>query len=138
MLVLYTIVGIIISICLIYILGLINFKDNIKKKIIMIFSIIYNGFFGYIDTIFAILLYGYFANMPKGSGYEVPKSEAGLNAMLGIITLIIYLILLLPINFYMKKKGGIKFKVYATINIIATLFGFIIFWIFLDKSKRLF
>ncbi len=136
--VLYTILGIAISICLIYIIGIINFKDNVKKKIITIFSVIYNGFFGYIDTYFFLLVYGYFANMSKGSGYAVPESEAGFNAMLGIVTILIYLILLLPINFYMKKKSKFNYKIYSIINIIATLIGFIIFWIFLDKSQKLF
>lgn len=136
--ILYTILGIVISICLIYIIGIINFKDNVKKKIITIFSVIYNVFFGYIDTYFFLLVYGYFANMPKGSGYAVPESEAGFNAMLGIVTILIYLILLLPINFYMKKKSKFNYKIYSIINIIATLIGFIIFWIFLDKSQKLF
>ena len=124
--ILYILLGIIISICFMYIIGLINFNDNIKKKILIMFSIIYNVFFGYIDTYFALLLYGYFANKPKGSGYEVPESEAGFNAMIGIIILVIYLILLLPINFYIKKKTKINFKVYTAISIIATLLGFII------------
>ena len=138
MIMLYTLLGIIIFICVTYIIWFINFNDNVKKKILITISIIYNGFFGYIDTFFAIILYGYFANMPKGSSYAVPDTEAGFNAMLGIITLIVYLILLLPINFYMKKKSKINFKVYAIINVIATIFGLIIFWIFLDKSKVLF
>jgi len=58
--------------------------------------------------------------------------------MLGIMTLAIYMILLFPINLYMKKKGKINCKVYGTINMIATLLGLIAFWIFLDKGKSLF
>lgn len=138
MIISYILFGILAYICFVFIIGIINFNDNIKKKLFTIFSIIYNIFLGYIDTYFALILYGYFANMPKGRGYEVPKSEADLNAMIGIITLAIYLILLLPINLYMKKKGKISFKVYGKINIVATLLGIIIFWIFLDKSKKIF
>ncbi len=54
------------------------------------------------------------------------------------MTLAIYMILLFPINLYMKKKGKINCKVYGTINMIATLLGLIAFWIFLDKGKSLF
>ena len=105
---------------------------------LLVLSVIYNGFIGYIDTYVILLLYGYFANMPKGSGYEVPESEAGFNAILGLVTLTIYLLLLIPINIYMKKKGKINKKTYIIANIIATILGIIIFWVFLDKNKRLF
>ena len=138
MVILYTLFGVLAYICFVFIVGMINFNNNVKKKILMIFSIIYNSFLGYIDTYFVLLLYGYFTNMPKGSGYEVPESEASFNAMLGIMTLVVYIILLLPINLYMKKKEKINFKVYGMVNIIATLLGFIVFWIFFDKSKSLF
>ena len=57
---------------------------------LLVLSVIYNGFIGYIDTYVILLLYGYFANMPKGSGYEVPASEAGFNAILGLVTLTIF------------------------------------------------
>ena len=137
MIVLYTILGIVISITIIYVIGHLNFTDNIKKKILTIFSIIYNGFFGYIDTIFFILLFEYFANRPKGVNYEVPSSEAGFNAMLGIITLLIYISLLLPINLYMKKKSKINTKIYLIISMIPTIIGITIYWIFLDKKQQL-
>ena len=134
MLVLYTLEGLVIYICIVLILGMIKFKEKVKKNILLVLSFIYNGFIGYIDTYVILLLYEYFANMPNGSGYEVPESEAGFNAILGIVTLIIYLLLLIPINIYMKKKGKINKKTYITANIIATLLGFIIFWVFLDKN----
>lgn len=57
---------------------------------LLVLSVIYNGFIGYIDTYVILLLYGYFANMPKGSGYEVPESEAGFNTILGLVTLTIF------------------------------------------------
>lgn len=138
MLLLYTLKTLIICICIIIVIGILNFKENIKRYILMISSIIYNCFIGYIDTYVILILYGYFANMPKGSGYEVPESEADFNFMLGLITLVIYLILLVPINIYMKKKGKINSKIYKRVTIISTIIGIIIFWIFLDKSKKLF
>ena len=138
MLIQYTIIGLIIYIGLVLIIGNINFKENVKKYFFLVLSIIYNCFIGYIDTYVFFLLYGFFTNRPNGSGYEVPKSEAGFNVMLGIITLIIYLILLIPINIYMKKKSKVNTKIYVIINIVATILGFVIFWIFLDKNQRLF
>jgi glucan phosphoethanolaminetransferase (alkaline phosphatase superfamily) len=138
MLILYTLIGIVIYICFALIFAKLNFKKNLKKYILLVLSVIYNGFIGYIDTYVILLLYGYFANMPKGSGYEVPESEAGFNAILGLVTLTIYLLLLIPINIYMKKKGRISKKTYIIANIIATILGIIIFWVFLDKNKILF
>ena len=138
MLILYTLIGIVIYICFVLIFAKLNFKENLKKYILLVLSVIYNGFIGYIDTYVILLLYGYFVNMPKGSGYGVPKSEAGFNAILGLVTLTIYLLLLIPINIYMKKKGKINKKTYVIANVIATILGIIIFWVFLDKTERLF
>ncbi len=90
MLILYTLIGIVIYICFALIFAKLNFKKNLKKYMLLVLSVIYNGFIGYIDTYVILLLYGYFANMPKGSGYEVPESEAGFNAILGLVTLTIF------------------------------------------------
>ena len=138
MLVLYCVLGLLIYNLIVFIIGKINFKEKAKEYIFYILSIIYNGFMGYIDTYVLVLLYGYFSNTPKGSAYEVPESEAGFYGMLGLITLLIYIFLLIPINIYMQRKGNISKKMYTIINIIATALGIIIFWIFLDKNKSLF
>lgn len=138
MLIQYTIIGLIIYIGMVLVIGNINFKEKVKKYSLLVLSIIYNCFIGYIDTYVFLLLYGFFTNRPNGSGYEVPKSEAGFNAILGIVTVAIYLLLLIPINIYMKKKGKINKKIYVAANIIATTIGIIIFWLFLDKTQRLF
>ena len=90
------------------------------------------------DTIFITIIYLYFANIPKGTGYEVPASDANMNAMFGIITLLIYLLLLLPINFYMKIKGKINIKIYIIVNILSTIFGIIVFCMFSDEAKMIF
>ncbi len=138
MIISYTIIALGIYNLTVFIIGLIKFNENKKRKVLMVLSSIYNALMGYIDTFVFISLYGYFTNRPKGSGYEVPASEAGFNAMLGLITLIIYLGLLIPINIYMKKKSKVNLKVYAIVNFIATVLGIAIFWLFLDKSKKLF
>ena len=85
-------------------IGIMSFKEQVKKYIMMIASVIYNGFMGYIDTIVLLIIYGFFTNRPNGSGYYVPKTEFAFNVFIGIIILIIYLVLLIPINIYMKKK----------------------------------
>ena len=120
--------GLIIYILVCVIIGLIKFKEKQKKYIMSTLSVIFNGFMGFMDTIFFLLFYMFFSNMPKGSGYEVPESEAGFNAMIGIFLLVVYLLLLLPINIYMKRKGKISTKIYLLMNIIATIIGLGIYW----------
>lgn len=138
MIISYTIIALGIYNLTVFIIGLIKFNESNKRKVLMVLSSIYNALIGYIDTFVFISLYGYFTNRPKGSGYEVPESEAGFNAMLGLITLIIYLGLLIPINIYMKKKSKVNLKVYAIVNSIATALGITIFGLFLDKKYNLF
>lgn len=138
MTVLYTLIALITFIIIILILEKIDFNEKPKKYILQIVSGIYNMFLGYIDTYVILIIYAFLANMPKGSSYEVPSSEEGFNFFLGLIILGIYLIILIPINIYAKRKGKIKSNVYITVNIIATIIGIMLFWIFTGKSKRLF
>ena len=138
MFILNVIIGILIYICIAFIIGKINFKEKIKKYTLLVFSIVYNFLMGYFDTIFITIIYLYFANIPKGTGYEVPASDANMNAMFGIITLLIYLLLLLPINFYMKIKGKINIKIYIIVNILSTVLGIIEFCMFSDEAKMIF
>lgn len=85
-------------------IGIMPFNEQVKKYTMTVASVIYNGFMGYIDTIVLLIIYGFFTNRPNGSGYDVPKTEFAFNVFIGIIILIIYLVLLIPINIYMKKK----------------------------------
>ena len=101
MLIQYTFIGLIIYIGMVLVIGNINFKEKVKKYSLLVLSIIYNCFIGYIDTYVFLLLYGFFTNRPNGSGYEVPGSEVGFNIVLGIVTVAVYLLLLIPINIYM-------------------------------------
>ena len=121
--------GLIIYILICVIIGLIKFKEKPKKYVMSTLSVIFNGFMGFMDTIFFILFYMFFSNMPNGRGYEVPESEAGFNAMIGMFLLVVYLLLLLPINIYMKRKGKISAKVYVLMNVLATIIGLGIYWI---------
>ena len=138
MMMLYMLLGLIVFFSIVIIIGIIKFNEKIKRKIFIILSVIYNCFIGYIDTPIILLMYGYFSNQPKGSGYSVPDSEIGFNILLGLITMVIYLILLIPINIFMKKKGKIDFKLYIIVNIIATILGIAVFWIFLGKNTKTF
>lgn len=120
--------GLIIYILICVIIGFIKFKEKPKKYIMSVLSILFNGFMGFMDTIFFILFYMFFSNHPKGSGYYVPESEEGLNAMIGLFLFVVYLLLLLPINIYMKRKGKVSTKVYLLVNILATIIGLGIYW----------
>lgn len=97
-------------------------------------SVIFNGFMGFMDTIFFILFYMFFSNNPKGNGYYVPESEEGFNAMIGTFLLIVYLLILLPINIYMKLKGKISTKIYLLMNILATIIGLGIYWVWVGTQ----
>lgn len=121
--------GFMMYILICVIIGLINFKEKTKKYVMSTLSVIFNGFMGFMDTIFFLLIYMFFSNMPNGRGYEVPESEAGFNAMIGMFLLVVYLLLLLPINIYMKRKGKLSTKVYVLMNILATIIGLGIYWI---------
>lgn len=104
-------------------IGFIKFNEKIKTKIMVILSIVYNIAIGYADVLFFSIIYLFLSNQPKGSSYEVPESDAGFNAMIGIIVLIIYICLLVPLNIFMKKKSNINMKKYIIINGIATSIG---------------
>lgn len=112
------------------IIGFVKFDKKVKTKIMLALSTIYNIAIGYIDTIFWWLIYAFLSNQPKGSSYDVPESDADFNMMLGIILLILYICVLIPINIFMKKKANISVKLYVIINGIATAFGIAIYWIF--------
>jgi len=120
------------------IIGFIKFDKKIKKKIMLVLSTIYNIAIGYVDTVFLLVTYAFLSNQPKGSSYEVPESDAGFNMILGIILLTLYIFLLIPLNIFMKKKSNTSMKYYVIINVIATILGVIIYWIFLDKTKIIF
>ena len=111
------------------IIGFVKFDKKIKTKIMLALSTIYNIAIGYIDTIFWWFIYAFLSNQPKGSSYDVPESDAGFNMMLGIILLILYICVLIPINIFMKKKSNTSMKRYVIINGIATAFGGVMYWI---------
>lgn len=104
-------------------IGFINFNKKIKAKIMVILSIVYNIAIGYADVLFFSIIYLFLSNQPKGSSYEVPESDSGFNAMIGIIVLITYICLFVPLNIFMKKKSNINMKKYIIINGIATSIG---------------
>ena len=59
----------------------------------------------------------------------MPELDASFNMMLGIILLILYICVLIPINIFMKKKSNTSMKRYVIINGIATAFGVVMYWI---------
>ena len=134
MILLEILAGLIIYILICVIIGFIKFKEKPKKYIMSVLSILFNAFMGFMDTIFFILFYMFFSNQPKGSAYYVPESEESLNAMIGMFLIIVYLLLLFPINIYMKQKGKINAKVYLLMNVLATILGLGIYWIWVGTQ----
>ena len=136
--IIYAMLALMIYIIIVFVVGFIRYKEDEKRKIMSFLSAIYNFCMGYIDTMFFIFIYAFCSNQPKGSGYEVPESEASFNLMIGLVLLGIYMLMFVPLNLYMKMRGKISTKTYLKINGIATVLGVILFWIFLDKSKTIF
>lgn len=124
---------IIILILTILIIGKIKFNEKAKKYIMQTISGLYNVILGYIDTNIALIMYSFFANIPKGNSYEVPNSEKGFNFVIGLVIFVIYLLIVIPVNFYARKKGKINPKIYSLVSILATIIGIVLFWIFKRK-----
>lgn len=101
-------ITLIIPILVIIVAGMVKYNEKIKKRIMYILAFLYNFAIG----VFNLLIAFAFSSMRfcEGLGY-----------------FIIYLIFLIPINIFMKKKGKIKIGIYLTIIIIAMLIGNMVF-----------
>ena len=121
-----------IVICLL--LGEFVSSENIKKNILSVLSVIYNAVLGYIHIISLVLLYAFFSGHPKGNAYYISEEEASFNVMIGIVLLIIYLLLLIPINIFFYRNRKVSSKVHIIINILATIIGVVIYWIFIGSK----
>lgn len=90
-------------------------------------AMIYNFSWGFMSVLSFELIYLLFVNRPNGPGYYVPESERGFNIAMGVALLIFYLLLVLPINFYFKKKSDLSVKEYLLASIIVATGGFLFF-----------
>ena len=86
----------IIPVLIIIVAGMVKYNEKIKKRIMCILAFLYNFAIGVFDWLIAFAI----SSMRFGEG-------------LG--NFIIYLIFLIPINIFMKKKGKIRLGIYLTI-----------------------
>lgn len=99
----------VIPVLVIIVAGMVKYNEKIKNRVMCILAFLYN---------FAIGLFNFF--MFLASFYH-PKFSKGLGYLIS------YLIFLIPINIFMKKKGKIRLGIYLTIIIIAMVLGYIVF-----------
>lgn len=116
-------IAIAIYIAFCFFLGSLKFDRSRKKHIMIVLSVIYNFSLGFMSVLAFELIYAFFVNQPKGSGYYIPASEYSFNISLGIIGLTICLLLILPINFYFKKKSELKVRAYFGISLAVAIIG---------------
>lgn len=127
------IIYIVIYICIMLIIGQINFNQKIKDRFFIISSVLYNGFLGYIDIrVFNSIMY-FFSNTSQASfgTKTLPEIDFIFNMLIGVCASIIAFTCLVPINTYMCNKISIKPNVYIKINVIATLVGIVIYLLIL-------
>lgn len=98
----------IIPVLVIIVAGMAKYNEKIKKRIMCILAFLYNFAIGVFDSLIVLAISS--MRFGKGLGY-----------------FIIYLMFLIPINIFMKKKGRIKLGIYLTIIIVATVLGIIVF-----------
>lgn len=125
------VIFVLIYIFIMLIIGQINFNPKIKAKFLLISSVLYNFFFGYIDIMIFKLISMYFMNIPKGllGTNTLAEIDFIFNMLIGVSTSLMYLACLFPINMYMCDKSKIKSKLYVEINIVATVAGLLIYLI---------
>ena len=99
-------ITLIIPILVIIIAGMVKYNEKIKQRIMCIFAFLYNFAIGVFDSLIAFAI------------SSMRFSE-------GLRHFIIYMIFLIPINIFMKKKGKISLGIYLTIMITATVLGII-------------
>lgn len=105
---LVVIVPTIIPFLIIMIAGNLNYSEKIKKVVMIILSLIYNGIIGIISP----WLYFYLLFLTDA------------NFMIWILCLIIFFaIILLPLNIFMKRKGKINIFIYVIFNIVIFIIG---------------
>lgn len=94
----------------------------------MIIACVYNTIIGYLDTVYFLLIYAFLNNRPKGTGYLIAESEANLNIFIGVIMIISYLLILVPLNYLFFRKARISKKSYGIICVTTTIVGIRFFW----------
>lgn len=105
MILLLIIVSTILPFFIIMIAGNLKYNKKIKKVIMIILSIIYNGIIGVISP---LLCFGILC-------------ITEVNYIWIFCSIIVFIILLVPLNIFMKRKGNINKYIYIIANVVAFL-----------------
>ena len=105
MILLLIIVPTILPFFIIMIAGNLKYNKKIKKVIMIILSIIYNGIIGVISP---VLCFGILC-------------ITEVNYIWIFCSIIVFIILLVPLNIFMKRKGNINKYIYIIANVVAFL-----------------
>jgi len=102
----------IVPFCIIMVAGNLKYNEKVKKIVMLILSMVYNGIVGFISPIFCVCTFFLMGGLTK----------------FGLVILIfIYIIILLPLNIFMKRKGKVNIFLYVIINIAIFILGIYIY-----------
>ncbi len=105
-------IPILIPILIILCAGKLSYNEKIKKVVLFIFSIIYNGIVGFISSMLFVCL-----TFLIGDIFNMKITL--------IIIFFIFAIILIPVNIYIMKKGKINPIIYIALNVIIFASSFI-------------
>ena len=98
-------IPILIPILIILCAGKLSYNEKIKKVVLFIFSIIYNGIVGFISSMLFVCL-----TFLIGDIFNMKITL--------IIIFFIFAIILIPVNIYIMRKGKINPIIYIALNVI--------------------
>ena len=105
-------IPILIPILIILCAGNLSYNEKIKKVVLFIFSIIYNGIVGFISSMLFVCL-----TFLIGDIFNMKITL--------IIIFFIFAIILIPVNIYIMRKGKINPIIYIALNVIIFVASFI-------------
>ena len=105
-------IPILIPILIILCAGNLSYNKKIKKVVLFIFSIIYNGIVGFISSMLFVCL-----TFLIGDIFNMKITL--------IIIFFIFAIILIPVNIYIMRKGKINPIIYIALNVIIFASSFI-------------
>lgn len=105
-------IPILIPILIILCAGKLSYSEKIKKVVLFIFSIIYNGIVGFISSMLFVCL-----TFLIGDIFNMKITL--------IIIFFIFAVILIPLNIYIMRKGKINPIIYIILNVIIFASSFI-------------
>ena len=106
------VIPILIPLFIIIFAGKLSYNEKIKKIILFIFSLIYNGIVGFFSFLLLVCLTFLFDDI---SNMKITFA----------IILCVFAVILIPVNIYMMRKGKINPVLYIVSNIIIFVLSFI-------------